>query len=219
MPAQLIVVDFAIFILPLSTVLSLQMSVKRRLQVLAVITTGGSSVIVSCLRLIVIYRFSVTDDFIWEVGNICIVSAAEMEVAILASNMPALRALWKNIRSDTITSTSSNSKRTRPSGNVHTGDDDTRAHQLTNLFTKKSYRGAARLTDDDKTEENSSTRELTRRTSSDEEELGTRNGGAKPCKGAILVTTEYDVGEDSRDGGQRDQHDWNHQKVNIRAGR
>lgn len=192
------------------------MSVKRRLQVLAVITTGGSSVIVSCLRLIVIQRFTVTDDFIWEVGNICIVSAAEMEVAILASNMPALRALWKKCRGDTLTSTG-RSKYT-PSGNARTGDDDTRggSHQLSNLFSKNR---AERLDDDDKTGENSSTRELTRRTASDEE-LGTRSGGSGPYGGKILVTTEYNVGEEERDGRQqRDQRDWKQHKVDIRVGK
>jgi len=213
--AKLIVVDFAIFILPLSTVLSLQLSVKRRLQVLAVITTGGSSVLVSCLRLIVIHRFTVTDDFLWEVGNICIVSAAEMEVAILASNMPALRALWKKFRDGTLASTG-NSKQTRPSGNELTGNQDSRSHQLTNLFTKKSYRGAERLGDDDKVEENSSTRELTRRTSSDAE-LGMRNGGFGSNKQAILVTREYNVSEEAHGGSQQDQLDWNHRKVDIRV--
>ena len=195
------------------------MSMKRRLQVLAVVTTGGSSVLVSCLRLIVIRRFTVTDDFIWEVGNICIVSAAEMEVAILASNMPALRALWKKFRGGTLTSTG-RSKQTRPTGYVHTGDDHTGgSHQLSNLFSKKSHRGAERLGDDDKIGENSSTRELTRRTSSSDEELGTRKGGVEPFKGKILVTTEYDVGEESRDGDREDQRSWNQQKVNIRVGR
>lgn len=186
------------------------MSVKKRLQVLAVITTGGSSVLVSCLRLIVIQRFTVTDDFIWEIGNICIVSAAEMEVAILASNMPALRALWKKFRGGTLTSTG-RSKYTGPTANARTGDDG--GYQLSNLFAKTGER----LDDDDKAGEHSSTRELTRRMSSDEE-LGVRRARAESQRGGILVTTEYNIAEEARGDGQRSQDHWDHQKVDVRVG-
>jgi hypothetical protein len=105
LPASaLIVVDWMIFFLPLSMVWGLKMTTKRRLQILAVVTTGGSSVVVSMLRLIVIDRFTKLPDFIWEVGNICIVSAAEMEVAIFAANMPGLHALLRHLRGKALNS-------------------------------------------------------------------------------------------------------------------
>ncbi|RYO77501.1 hypothetical protein DL766_004933 [Monosporascus sp. MC13-8B] len=140
LPASaLIAVDWAIFFLPLSTVLSLQMTLKRRLQVLAVIGTGGASVLVSCLRLIVIDRFTKTDDFIWETGNICIVSAAEMEVAILAANMPGMRALWKSWRGGTLKSGSGGTGPSRPADNGKGGGTSSNGdHALVTFGSKKS---------------------------------------------------------------------------------
>jgi hypothetical protein len=148
LPASaLIVVDWMIFFLPLSTVWGLKMTTRRRLQILAVVTTGGSSVVVSMLRLIVIDRFTKTPDFIWEVGNICIVSAAEMEVAIFAANMPGLHALLRHLRGKNINSSP------QPSGALsggRTGGGSNLAshpgHQL-HVFSKN--RNGQRLDDDD----------------------------------------------------------------------
>ncbi|KAH7024879.1 uncharacterized protein B0I36DRAFT_366783 [Microdochium trichocladiopsis] len=149
----LICVDWAIFILPLSTILSLQMTMKKRLQVLAVVCTGGASVLVSCLRLIVIHEFTVTTDFIYTVGSICIVSAAEMEVAILAANMPGMSALYKAWKSGTISGTGRTSgggtgsygpqSRTKnPSGKgyINTGDGSGNGdgHQLATFSSKRT---------------------------------------------------------------------------------
>ncbi|RYP23572.1 hypothetical protein DL765_001086 [Monosporascus sp. GIB2] len=140
LPASaLIAVDWAIFFLPLSTVLSLQMTLKRRLQVLAVIGTGGASVLVSCLRLIVIDRFTKTQDFTWEIGNICIVSAAEIEVAILAANMPGMRALWKSWRGGTLKSGSGGTGASRPADNGKSGGTSSNGdHALVTIGSKKS---------------------------------------------------------------------------------
>ena len=170
------------------------MTIKRRIQVIAVITTGGISVLVSCLRLIVIYRFIVNADFLWEVGNICIVSAAEMEVAIIASNMPGLRALYKLWTGGTLSTNGRSSKQTGDNPRYASGQES-KGVQLSMFSSnkKRPARGAERLEDNDDDEdhkhgEHSSTRELTKRTASDEE-LAINNG-------AILVTTQYDIQEE-----------------------
>lgn len=74
------------------------MSTRRRVKVIAVVCTGGASVIVSSLRLIFLHEFTVTTDFTYTFGSICIISAAEMEVAILAANMPGLSALYQTCK-------------------------------------------------------------------------------------------------------------------------
>lgn len=88
-------VDVCIFILPLPTILTLQMSMHRRLMVLAVITTGGSAVLCGGLRAIILFEFINTTDFTWSLGKMIIISAIEIDMAILAANMPALKAFFR----------------------------------------------------------------------------------------------------------------------------
>jgi hypothetical protein len=86
--------DVCILILPLPVIMSLQMTIKRRLGVLAVITMGGSAIIVSGLRAIILFEFAASPDFTWVLGKMVIISSVEMQVAILAANMPSLKAFW-----------------------------------------------------------------------------------------------------------------------------
>ncbi|KAI1844338.1 hypothetical protein JX266_009432 [Neoarthrinium moseri] len=74
--------------------MNLQMTLKRRLTILAVVTTGGSAVLVSGLRAIVLFEFSTSPDFTWSIGKMAIISNIEMQVAILAANMPSLKAFY-----------------------------------------------------------------------------------------------------------------------------
>lgn len=86
--------DLFILVLPLPVILSLRMTIRRRLAVLAVVTTGGSAVLVSGLRAIILFEFSSSPDFTWALGKMVIISNVEMQVAILAANMPALKAFY-----------------------------------------------------------------------------------------------------------------------------
>ncbi|RSL60766.1 hypothetical protein CEP54_006575 [Fusarium duplospermum] len=86
--------DLLILILPLPVIWSLQMTVQRRLGVLAVLTTGGSAVLTSGLRAIILYEFATSPDFTWSLGEMVIISNVEMQVAIVAANMPALKAFY-----------------------------------------------------------------------------------------------------------------------------
>ncbi|KAF5021006.1 hypothetical protein F66182_6937 [Fusarium sp. NRRL 66182] len=86
--------DVLILVLPLPVIWSLQMTLHRRLGVLAVITTGGSAVLTSGLRAIILYEFAKSPDFTWSLGKMVIISNVEMQVGIVAANMPALKAFY-----------------------------------------------------------------------------------------------------------------------------
>ncbi|KAM0199738.1 hypothetical protein ACHAPQ_011885 [Fusarium lateritium] len=86
--------DLLILVLPLPVVWTLQMSVQRRLGVIAVLTTGGSAVLTSGLRAIILFEFATSPDFTWSLGKMVIISNVEMQVGIVAANMPALKAFY-----------------------------------------------------------------------------------------------------------------------------
>lgn len=74
------------------------MTVRRRLTIIAVLTTGGSAVMVSGLRAIILFKFGSSPDFTWTLAEMVIISNVEMQVAIVAANMSSLKAfyvLWR----------------------------------------------------------------------------------------------------------------------------
>ncbi|KAG9254481.1 uncharacterized protein F5Z01DRAFT_107874 [Emericellopsis atlantica] len=88
-------VDVCIFVLPLPTIITLQMSSKRKLAVIAVVTAGGSAVLCGGLRAIILFEFSESPDFTWALGKMVIISAVEIDMGIIAANMPAIKAFYK----------------------------------------------------------------------------------------------------------------------------
>ncbi|OJD30039.1 uncharacterized protein BKCO1_6700011 [Diplodia corticola] len=101
---KIMVLDVTILVLPIHTVWNLQMTLRRRLAVLGVICTGGAAVVISALRIMVLLQFSASPDFTWTLGKMIIVSAFEINIAIIASNMPSIKALWLNWRGGTLNS-------------------------------------------------------------------------------------------------------------------
>lgn len=91
---QNILTDFIILSLPIRPLWNMQASLSRRLGVIAVVSVGSVAVIVSCLRLIVLHEFAVNPDFSYILGKMVIISAAELNVAIMAANAPSLKAVW-----------------------------------------------------------------------------------------------------------------------------
>lgn len=119
---QNIATDVVIFILPLPTLFKLQTSLRRRVAVMSIMSVGGISLIVSCLRLIVyapprplslflpivppfrsasiltpgpsLHQFAADLDFAYLLGKMVIMSAAELETMIVAANIPSYKALW-----------------------------------------------------------------------------------------------------------------------------
>lgn len=86
--------DILIFLLPIPTIWTLNMSLRRRVAVLVVLTTGGSAVLTGGLRAIILFEFSESPDFTWSLGKMVIISNVELSVGILAANMPAMKAFW-----------------------------------------------------------------------------------------------------------------------------
>ncbi|KAL3476708.1 hypothetical protein BJX99DRAFT_258258 [Aspergillus californicus] len=89
-----ILTDFIILGLPVKPLWNMQASLSRRLSVIAVVSVGGVAVIVSCLRIIVLHAFAVNPDFTYILGEMVIISAVELNVAIMAANAPSLKAVW-----------------------------------------------------------------------------------------------------------------------------
>jgi hypothetical protein len=70
---------------------------RRKIAVLCVIGFGGISVLIACCRIVVLLRLSSPSpslDTSYILGNMVIVGALEIQSAIIAVNLPSLKALW-----------------------------------------------------------------------------------------------------------------------------
>jgi hypothetical protein len=70
------------------------MSTRRKIAVLGVIAFGSSSVIIACFRLIPLLELNSSPDTSWVLGKMIIVAALEVQFAVIAVNLPSLKALW-----------------------------------------------------------------------------------------------------------------------------
>jgi hypothetical protein len=70
------------------------MSTRRKIAVLSVIAFGSSSVIIACFRLIPLLELNSSPDVSWVLGKMIIVAALEIQFAVVAVNLPSLKALW-----------------------------------------------------------------------------------------------------------------------------
>lgn len=94
-----------ILLLPVRTLWKLQVSKKRKLGLFVVIGFGACSVLISVLRLIVLYQFYSNPDFTYILGKMVIISSLELEVAIIAANLPSMRSVWiKHVTEGTLRS-------------------------------------------------------------------------------------------------------------------
>ncbi|CAL3969586.1 unnamed protein product [Diplocarpon coronariae] len=95
LPAALnIMTDVCIVVLPIRPLWKIQISRRRRLQLLGIVSLGGIVVLISILRLTVLRDFQRMTDFTHSLGKIIIVSCIELEVAIMAANAPSLRIFF-----------------------------------------------------------------------------------------------------------------------------
>ena len=70
---------------------------RRKIAVLCVIGFGGISVLIACCRIVLLLRLSSPSpslDRSYILGTMIVVSALEIQSAILAVNLPSLKALW-----------------------------------------------------------------------------------------------------------------------------
>lgn len=73
------------------------MSLRRKVAVLSVISFGASAVLVACFRLIPLLELNSSPDLSYVLGKMVIVAAVEIQLAIIAVNLPSLKALWTKI--------------------------------------------------------------------------------------------------------------------------
>lgn len=70
---------------------------RRKIAVLCVIGFGGISVLIACCRVVLLLRLSSSSsslDTSYIMGTMIVVSALEIQSAIIAVNLPSLKALW-----------------------------------------------------------------------------------------------------------------------------
>ncbi|KAL7276060.1 hypothetical protein RUND412_000976 [Rhizina undulata] len=108
-PASLnIFIDFVIFFLPMRIIWEMKASLRRKISLMGILGIGLIAIIVSCLRLIILYRFSISTDITWLLGYMVIVSCVEIDLAIIAANVPSFKSLWiKYVRKGQIGKSSS----------------------------------------------------------------------------------------------------------------
>ena len=87
-------VDIAILILPIRPLWHIQVSLRKRLTLISIVSLGGLVVIVSMLRIIVLNLFEKEIDITYTLGKLIIVSSIEIDLAIIAANAPSLKIYW-----------------------------------------------------------------------------------------------------------------------------
>jgi hypothetical protein len=92
--SQSIFLDVVIVVLPIQSLWAIQVSMRKRLMLISIISLGGVVVMISCVRLVVLLEFQEKNaDFTWVLGKLIIISSIELEVAIMAANAPSLKIL------------------------------------------------------------------------------------------------------------------------------
>ncbi|KAE8312789.1 hypothetical protein BDV41DRAFT_298502 [Aspergillus transmontanensis] len=102
-PASMnVLTDLLIYILPIYPLWTLQMSARRRVGLIACFTVGGSTIIVSLLRFIVLVQLASGSRTFYVYGSVAIVTTIELCTAIMTANMPSLRSVWRTHVSGTL---------------------------------------------------------------------------------------------------------------------
>ncbi|KAL4919423.1 hypothetical protein BDW62DRAFT_199734 [Aspergillus aurantiobrunneus] len=89
--------DIVILIIPVPTVLNLQMSTRRKIAVLGIICFGSLSVVTALCRFIVQKQLISEPDSSYIMGRMVIVAGIEIQIAVVAVNLPALRSLFTSV--------------------------------------------------------------------------------------------------------------------------
>ncbi|KAL4801866.1 hypothetical protein BDV18DRAFT_167216 [Aspergillus unguis] len=89
--------DIVILIIPIPSVLKLQMNARRKIAVLAIICFGSLSVVTALCRFIVLKQLITDDNTTYVMGNMVIVAGIEIQIAVVAVNLPALRSLFTTL--------------------------------------------------------------------------------------------------------------------------
>ncbi|KAL3480980.1 hypothetical protein BJX99DRAFT_194707 [Aspergillus californicus] len=114
--------DIVILILPVPTVLHLQMSTRRKIAVLGIICFGSLSVVTALCRFIVQDQLISQPDTSYIMGRMVIVAGIEIQIAVVAVNLPAMRSLFSTLVGDS-----------RDASGYQQYQDRGRAHRLSSL--------------------------------------------------------------------------------------
>ncbi|PMD31099.1 hypothetical protein L207DRAFT_473067 [Hyaloscypha variabilis F] len=87
-------VDIAILILPIRPLWHIQVSLRKRLTLIGILSVGSLVVLVSMLRIIVLNLFEKNIDLTYTLGKLIIISSIEIDLAIIACNAPSLKIYW-----------------------------------------------------------------------------------------------------------------------------
>ncbi|CZR51053.1 uncharacterized protein PAC_00928 [Phialocephala subalpina] len=96
-----ILIDIFIVILPIRPLWEIQVSLRKRLTLISIVSLGGIVVVISLVRLIVLREFQKGTDFTYTLGKLIIISSIEIEVAIMVANGPSLKIFWAKYISKT----------------------------------------------------------------------------------------------------------------------
>ncbi|KAH8711866.1 hypothetical protein GQ44DRAFT_690083 [Phaeosphaeriaceae sp. PMI808] len=95
--------DIAVMVLPLKHLANLQMSLRKKLMVMAMFSVGIFVIVVSTIRLETLIHFASTQNVTWDYVEAGYWSLIEIDVSIICGCMPALRFLilktWPKVRS------------------------------------------------------------------------------------------------------------------------
>ena len=125
---QNVFIDILIVVLPIRPLWKIQVSLRKRLMLISIVSLGGIVVLISSLRMIVLREFQKETDITYTLGKLIIISSIEIDVAIMAANGPSLKTFW--------------SKFISPSMHTTKGSDDqySNTHKLTDLSSGQKKR-------------------------------------------------------------------------------
>ncbi|KAK8084247.1 hypothetical protein PG997_005518 [Apiospora hydei] len=88
-----IITDFAIFVIPLPVIKSLQLPTKQKMLLVVVFGLGLFTCVISCLRIRTLKMASLTKDPNWDNTDAALWSFIELCIGMLTSSLPTLRPL------------------------------------------------------------------------------------------------------------------------------
>lgn len=91
---QNVFIDILIVVLPIRPLWKIQVSLRKRLMLISIVSLGAIVVLISSLRMIVLQEFQRGTDFTYTLGKLIIISSIEIDVAIIAANGPSLKTFW-----------------------------------------------------------------------------------------------------------------------------
>jgi hypothetical protein len=116
------------------------MSLRRKIAVISVLAFGAAAVLISALRIIILYELHDTNDMSYVLGKMVIVAALEIEFAVVAVNLPSIKALWNKI-----TGGSTNGSGRGISGGYETGTGRGKGYKLSSFERSGNGEGRTRV--------------------------------------------------------------------------